>query len=541
MSDDLSIDFKHIADAAPTLIWVSGSDKAGIWFNRTWLDFTGTALEDELGDRWLGHIHADDIPAIRECADAFEEQRPFRTEFRMRRHDGAYRWMIDVGVPRFSDDGTFLGFVGSMTDIEERKQAEEQLQLLNETLETKVAERTRELATALEEVREEAQERIAAEQAFRQAQKIQALGQLTGGIAHDFNNLLTPILGGLELVLRMSKEEGLKPLVETALHSAQRGAALTKQLLSFSRMQKLDIRPVLPIPLLENMRDMLSRTLGPMIQINYDLGECGQPVSADPTQLELAILNLAINARDAMTGGGELRIATAPCTLKDDPELAPGDYVRIAVTDTGGGMTAEVASRAFEPFFTTKQLGEGTGLGLSLVHGLTKQCGGTTRIESSCDRGTTVSMLFPVATATTMPAPQPGGEQVSSERVAGATVLVVDDDQDVRTFVATTLRKFGHDVLSAPDARNAIEIIKRKKPDLLITDYAMPGMTGADLAQIARSLNADQKIVYISGYADTDALQQAAEDAPILRKPFRVGELFHVVEQSLNGSPRSGG
>jgi CheY-like chemotaxis protein len=305
-------------------------------------------------------------------------------------------------------------------------------------------------------------------------------------------------------------------------------------------MQKLDIRPVMPDQLLERMSDMLSRTLGPMIDIGFSLGDSTHPVSADPMQLELAILNLAINARDAMPGGGKLKIWTADYTISNDPELAPGQYVQISVTDTGAGMTPEVAARAFEPFYTTKQLGAGTGLGLSLVYGLTKQCGGTTRIESASDGGATVTMIFPIAKADGAPEPKAREYAETQERVSSATVLVVDDDQDVRDFVATTLRKFGHEVLSAADGRNAIEMMKKQKPDLLITDYAMPGMTGADLAQAARALNADQKIVYISGYADSDALHEAARDALILKKPFRVGELFHAVEQSLNGSPRSG-
>lgn len=534
--DDLNLDFRDIADSAPGLIWVSDRQKQGIWFNRTWLEFTGAALEEELGEGWLSRICPDDLDAIRECADAFEQQRPFRTEFRLRRHDGAYRWMIDTGVPRFTADGTFNGFVGSLVDIEKRKRAEGALQRLNETLESRVAERTRELATALEEVRAEAQERMAVEQAFRQAQKIQSLGQLTGGIAHDFNNLLTPILGGLEMVLRMSKEPTLRPILETAMRSAQRGADLTKQLLSFSRMQKLDIRPVMPDPLLAEMQDMLSRTLGPLIDISFHLGDSTHPVAADPTQLELAILNLAINARDSMPGGGRLEISTAGCTITNDPELPAGDYVQIIVADTGSGMTPEVAAKAFEPFFTTKQLGTGTGLGLSLVHGLTKQCGGTTRIQSRCDAGTTVTMFLPISHARQASDHRAGDPTFEEERSSAATILVVDDDQDVRDFVATTLRKFGHQVLSAPDAANALTIMQKQKPDLLITDFAMPGMTGADLALAARKLNGDQKIIYISGYADTAALHQAACDAVVLKKPFRVGELFFAVEQSLNGA-----
>jgi CheY-like chemotaxis protein len=305
-------------------------------------------------------------------------------------------------------------------------------------------------------------------------------------------------------------------------------------------MQKLDIRPVMPDLLLANMQDMLSRTLGPMVDISFQFGDTSDPVAADPTQLELAILNLAINARDAMPGGGRLKISTADCTITNDPELAPGNYIQIIVADTGSGMTPEVADKAFEPFFTTKQLGAGTGLGLSLVHGLSKQCGGTTRIKSRCDSGTTVTMFLPVCHAKQPSDHLSGQPTVEQEPSSAATILVVDDDQDVRDFVATTLRKFGHQVLSAPDAPNALKIMKKQKPDLLITDFAMPGMTGADLASAARELNADQKIIYISGYADTAALQEAACDAALLRKPFRVGELFFAVEQSLNSGPQVG-
>lgn len=531
---DPVFDFRDIADSAPALIWVSNKDKAGVWFNRTWLEFTGGALEEELGDGWLSRICPEDMDAIQECVSAFAEKRPFRTEFRLRRADGTYRWMIDTGVPRFRPDGTFIGFVGSMVEIEDKKQGEEQLRVLNETLEAKVAERTRHLSEALERVRVEAEERAALEEALRQARKIQALGQLTGGIAHDFNNLLTPIIGGLDLVRRLVDDPAVTPILETAIRSARRGADLTKQLLTFSRMQKLDVRPVDVDEVLGRSEALLSRTLGPQISIEAERG-AGVRVLADPTQLELALLNLAINARDAMPNGGTLRISAEQVEARSDPELLPGAYVRLEVTDTGIGMDAEVQRRAFEPFFTTKETGAGTGLGLSSVYGFARQCGGTARLRSAPGEGTTVYLFLPLTDEDR--AGDWDGELDGSGYGNGgsAKILVVDDDDEVRQFVASCLGHLGHQVLATADARGAIEMIAEQKPDLIITDYAMPGMTGAELARAAREHNPRQKIIFISGFADGEALSATAGDAILVTKPFGMGDLYKAIEKTLQG------
>jgi signal transduction histidine kinase len=304
--------------------------------------------------------------------------------------------MIDTGKPRFGRDGAFNGFVGSMVEIEDQKAAENKLRSLNDRLEEQVVLRTQELEASLDKARTDAREKRALEEAVLHSQKIQTLGQLTGGIAHDFNNLLTPILGGLQLVLAMLKEPTLRPLLEGAVASAHRGAELTKRLLTFSRMHKLEIRPVQPRLMLLGMNDLLQRTLGPLVQVELEIEEGEVLVAADQTQLEMAVLNLAINARDAMPDGGTVKIKTIRSILNDDKELAPGEYVQIRVTDHGKGMTPEVAAKAFDPFFTTKQPGAGTGLGLSMVYALAKQCGGTVKLETAIERGTTVRLFLPV-------------------------------------------------------------------------------------------------------------------------------------------------
>lgn len=532
IASDLPFDFAEIAGSAPALIWVSNERKEGVWFNKTWLDYTGAKLEEELGDGWLKRICADDLDAIEECADAFAARRPFRTEFRLRRADGTYRWMIDTGEPRLGPDGSFKGFVGSLVEIEDRKLAEHQLRLLNDRLEEQVALRTRELEEALQKARKDAEEKLALEQAFLQSQKIQTLGQLTGGIAHDFNNLLTPVLGGLQLVLAMSKEPSLTPLLEGAIASAQRGAELTKRLLTFSRLHKLDIKPVQLREMLLGMQDLLNRTLGPLIQVRLEAADDDVNVSADRTQLEMAVLNLAINARDAMPEGGTVRITTIRDKVVTDRELPPGEYVQVCVSDHGRGMTPEVAAQAFDPFFTTKQLGAGTGLGLSMVYALAQQCGGAVRLETELGHGTTVRLFLPVSPNSLSPVLDQAHEAVTGH-TRQATVLVVDDDLEVRDYVAFALKSVGHRVLTASGGQEALSVLEKQTPDLLITDYAMPEMTGAELASCARARNPLQRIIYISGLADLPALERGASDAPLLKKPFAPHELFATVQQSL--------
>jgi signal transduction histidine kinase/CheY-like chemotaxis protein len=391
-----------------------------------------------------------------------------------------------------------------------------------------------ELSRANAKLRAEIAERAKAEAALAQAQKMQALGQLTGGIAHDFNNLLTAVVGGLDLILRRSKDDKVRRLAENSIQAAERGTKLTGQLLAFSRTQKLELKPVAVAPLIGGMADLFRRTLGPAWDVRFALDEAAVPVMADPTQLELAILNLGINARDAMPGGGLITIATTPCSIADDQELADGDYLRISVTDTGTGMSPEVIGRCFDPFFTTKGVGRGTGLGLSMVYGLAKQSGGIARIESELGRGTTVSIILPRATMTTASVAQaPAAASALPAFQRSGSVLVVDDDDDVRAFVVGALEAAGHAVWQARGGEEALTLLDQRWPDVLVTDFAMPGMNGAELAGIVRDRRSHVPIIVISGFADTEALEKADSKAKVLRKPFRADELLAAVDGAL--------
>jgi PAS domain S-box-containing protein len=375
----------------------------------------------------------------------------------------------------------------------------------------------------------------AAQEQLRQSQKMEALGQLTGGIAHDFNNLLTVVVGGLDIIAKRADDERIKRYAENALSAADRGARLTGQLLAFSRVQRLEVRPTPVAPLIQTMRPLLRNVLGPGITKEFDLDTAAMPVMADPTQLEVAVLNLAINARDAMPNGGILRFVSTLVEVDNDPELDPGLYIELCISDTGVGMPREVAERAFEPFFTTKDIGKGTGLGLSMVYGMARQSGGTARIESVPGQGTSVKLYFRQALvdgageSTSAPAEAPEAEQ---ERRAGS-VLVIDDDPDVRGFVVATLQEQGYRVSEAVDGEHGLEAIARGAPDLVVLDFIMPGLSGAEVASRILADNPRQPILFVSGYSETEAVKRVAPDSPVLAKPFRADALAKAVRGAL--------
>jgi signal transduction histidine kinase len=399
-----------------------------------------------------------------------------------------------------------------------------------------LSQRVRERDDALDRLRREIAERERAEAALVQAQKMDAVGQLTGGIAHDFNNLLTVVMGGLDIVRRSTQEPRTRRLVDSALEAAERGVRLTGKLLTFSRSQKLNLRPTLVAPQIRGMRELLGQTLGPAIDIQFDLGAADMPVMADPTQLELAVLNMAINARDAMPDGGTLRIATAPRRLQDHPDLPDGEYLELKVTDTGTGMTPDIAARAFEPFFTTKPVGQGTGLGLSMVYGVARQSGGTASIESVPGAGTSVSVFLPRTAEVVAPVEaRPRAAEAPSQALR---ILVVDDEQAVREVLAETLEEFGHAVVRAATGEEGLRQFAPGRFDLVVVDYAMPGMNGAEFAGAVRAASPEQKLLFATGYADTAAIEAAAGDAPVLRKPFRPADVAEAVACALG---RAGG
>ncbi len=373
-----------------------------------------------------------------------------------------------------------------------------------------------------------------AEDHLRQAQKMDALGQLTGGIAHDFNNLLQGVTGSLDLIRRQPADEAkVRRLAEAGLRAAERGSKLTSQLLAFSRAQELELQPVVISDLVVNMSDLFDRTLGPNIRVRLDLDPRHLAARCDPTQLEMAVLNLAINARDAMGGNGELTIGVRRVSVTGNPALVDGDYMEVSVRDTGSGMPPEIAERAFDPFFTTKGAGKGTGLGLSQVYGSAKHAGGGARIESRLGEGTTVRIFLPQ----TADLPTCGIEStlpLTLPSTGASTILVVDDDADVRAFLIASLRSLGFRTVEADDGHSGLAALDRWRPDAMILDFAMPGMTGAQVAAAARSRRPDFPIIFTSGYSDTAAISEIpGRPTPLLRKPFKVEDLEGVLVRAL--------
>jgi len=419
------------------------------------------------------------------------------------------------------------------TRLIELKAAERRLTALNATLEQRIDERTKALSAANDRLTKEIAERERAQAALVQSQKMEAVGQLTGGIAHDFNNLLAAVMGVLELIRRKAADPvRVQKLADAGLESIQRGAKLTGQLLAFSRAQRLQMQPLQVSDLIRQMESLLSSTVGPIIQLQLDLSADHVRVLSDRTQLEMAVLNLAINARDAMPEGGVLTISTRSCILEEDAELRAGPYVELSVTDTGRGMPPDVLARALDPFFTTKELGKGTGLGLSQTYALTRQAGGSVRIFSQPGQGTAVHLYLP---ETAEPAQLLDVAAVLDHRAKGSgQVLVVDDDTAVRDVLCETLRMLGYAVAEAQDGNEALAALREMSFDLAIVDFAMPGMNGAEFASAALRLNSKQRLLFVSGYSDTAAIESAVGgDVRLLRKPFTIDELQTVVAATL--------
>ncbi len=391
-------------------------------------------------------------------------------------------------------------------------------------LQQRVEERTAQLQHAHDELLAHIAERARSEEQIRQLQKLESIGQLTGGVAHDFNNLLTAVLGNLELLRkRLPPNPATDRLLDGATQAAQRGAALTQRLLAFARRQALQPKPTDLAELVRSMGDLLRRSLGPTIAIEFDLPAGLPPAVADQNQVELALLNLAVNARDAMPDGGNLAIALAVEQVRAGDDLMPGEYVRLCVSDSGCGMDAETLSRAIEPFFSTKEVGKGTGLGLSMIHGLALQLKGALRLYSDPGRGTRAELWLPVADGKAAPAA--ADTEVGTQRAKRRlTLLFVDDDFLISLSTAALLEDLGHDVIKASSGAAALEVLESGKPvDLMITDYAMPGMTGLQLAEAARRLRPGLPILLATGYADLPA--RGKVELPRLSKPYRQKQL----------------
>ncbi|MDB6141853.1 MAG: sensory box histidine kinase/response regulator [Pseudomonas sp.] len=481
-------------------------------------------------DDWLNSVLVDDQPrmhsALRHSLDTGDD---YIIEYRNVWPDASLHW-VDVRARAIrGKDGTVVSLMGVTSDITERKQGEDQLHRLNETLEQQVEERTSQLRHN--------------EEALRQSQKMEAVGQLTGGIAHDFNNMLTGIIGALELLRRRlsrGRTEDLDSLIDLGVTSANRAAALTHRLLAFSRRQSLDSKPVQMNQLVQSMGELIHRSLSESIRLDMQFEEQLWTAEADPNQLESALLNLVINARDAMPEGGLLTVSTYNQRLdksftKTQEGLLPGDYVVLSVNDSGCGMPQSVISRAFDPFFTTKPIGQGTGLGLSMIYGFSKQSRGHVSIQSEVGSGTTVRLYLPRFRG------KQDDEDYSFQSNAtyakeGETVLIVEDDPAVRVLVSEVLSELGYAFVEAGDADGALPILESsQRIDLMISDVGLPGMNGRQLAEIGRQLRPGLKVLFITGYAEHAAVRAGFLDTgmQMITKPFALDHLTAKVREMI--------
>jgi signal transduction histidine kinase/ActR/RegA family two-component response regulator len=431
--------------------------------------------------------------------------------------------------------GQLVGGVRELDQVgEELRNAAAILARNREELESTVVERTRELAAANQRLRAEIDAREQAQSALLQAQKMEAMGQLTGGVAHDFNNLLTAVSGSLALLEpRISDEKSLR-LLHTAQRGASQGAKLTESLLAFARQQRLNPIPADLNSIIVEMTEMLRRSIGPTVEIRHHLASDLWAVLIDTGQIETALLNVALNARDAMPGGGMVLIETGNIRAASEElpeEVAGQDCVLVSVRDTGTGMSLEVLERAFEPFFTTKEVGKGTGLGLSMVFGVVRQSGGTVRIRSRLREGTMVQIYLPRAIET---AASGAGRARPARAAAGAHILVVDDDPDVRWIIAQDLQEIGYAVTEADSGRAALAILERDTPcDLMVADLVMPGLSGLDTLRLARRSRPDLKVLFASGYADLSRFGGNLGNHALLKKPFKLETLAEAVQTAL--------
>ena len=492
-----------------------------------------TANESLSYEDLIGSIHADDRVRVQEAMRATVQTGiDCAMECRTVWADGSIHWAeLRARVAEPVSRGN-QRLIGVSSDITDRKNAEETLTHLNVTLEQRVTERTAELKGAHAVVLREIEQRQRVEEQLRQAQKMETLGQLTGGVAHDFNNLLTAVLSNLDLLRKHAPDDPRTArLISGAMQGAQRGAVLTQRLLAFARHQDLKIEPASLVNLIRDMTELIERSIGAEIELCIDL-PMGLPLAfVDANQIENAVLNLVINARDAMPDGGVLSIKVDQKDVAAGRELAKGSYLRLAVSDTGHGMDAQTLLKATEPFFSTKGPGKGTGLGLSMVHGLAAQLNGALRLTSELGRGTTAELWLPV---TTLAAEERKAELpvAVGEATAKIAILVVDDDALIAMSTVDMLEDLGHEVIEAHSGGRALEILQNGRAvDLIITDYSMPEMNGAQLAKAARAMRPDVPILLATGYAELPS--GFGVDLPRISKPYQQEQLAAKINKVL--------
>jgi len=495
--------FRLLADSAPVMIWMTDEKGGCTYLNKLWLEFTGRTLEEGLAFGWSEDIHPDDRKTkMEEALRLFMARQPIRSEFRLRRHDGQYRYVLDNGVPVFTEDGNLLGYIGSCVDVTEQKAMQERL---------------------------------------FESQKLESLGRLAGGVAHDFNNLLTAITGYTELAqMEVSSESEVAKFLTNVQTAAQRAAALTSQLLMYARRQMVEFAPLNLNKVILGMDPLLRRTIGEPYELVLALDERLWNVSANAAQMEQVLMNLVVNARDAMPNGGRILVETANVTLDADyaefhPGVTPGEFAMFAVSDNGPGITKEMQARIFEPFFTTKEMGKGTGLGLATCYGIVKQSSGNIWIYSELGQGTSFKVYLPRFLATPIIEEVLAPEHLPS---GTETILLVDDEPMVRDIAARVLRSQGYRVLEASNAAEALHVQDKWEGaiDLLLTDVVMPLMGGKELSQRLQQLCPGIKVLYMSGYTHNVILHQGIlkPDVALITKPFTSSGLVKRVREVLN-------
>ncbi|WP_395593794.1 PAS domain S-box protein [Pseudomonas sp. B26140] len=494
---------------------------------------TGLSLEQVVTT-----VHPDDRDGlIRAINEAIARGGAYSHQYRVRDADGKYNWLEANGRVECADDGKALRFPGVLIDVEERRSVEAErdranaaLRALNDTLEQRVIARTADL--------------MQAEEKLRQSQKMEAVGQLTGGLAHDFNNLLAGISAALELMQKRIAQDRFKDVdkyLATAQGATKRAAALTHRLLAFSRRQTLDPRPTDVNTLIVGMTELIQRTVGPSIRLKTLVAPDLWPALVDASQLENALLNLCINARDAMPDGGSITVETANRAVAVESvrtlDIPEGEYLCLCVTDTGTGMSTEVIAKAFDPFFTTKPLGQGTGLGLSMIYGFTKQSGGHVRVHSQVGQGTTMCIYLPRYRGEAKQNHDATRSTTTPLVKAGETILIVDDEPTVRILLKDVLSELGYTVLDATDSIEGLETLRSNAQiDLLITDVGLPGgMNGRQMADAGREIRPKLKTLFITGYAENAVIgsAQLGPGMQVLTKPFAVDTLVSRVSDLL--------
>jgi PAS domain S-box-containing protein len=528
--------FRVFAETVPNHIWSARPDGVIEWCNARLHLYSGHDRQSGAWPAlWRDLVHPEEIEAVeRRWARALRTGSVYENETRLRRRDGRYHWFLVRAEPVRTEAGIILRWVGTDTDIDDRRNQAAELAALNATLEEQVVARTARL--------------METEAALRQSQKMEAVGQLTGGLAHDFNNLLTGITGSLEMLgvrLKQARFADVERYSAAAQGAAKRAAALTHRLLAFSRRQTLDPKPTDVNRLVAGMEDMVRRTVGPSVAVEFVAAGGLWSTLVDPNQLENALLNLCINARDAMPEGGRLTVETANRWLDErtarDRDLEPGQYISLCVSDTGTGMTPEVIAKAFDPFFTTKPLGLGTGLGLSMIYGFARQSGGQVRIYSEPGEGATICIYLPRHLG---PAEEADGDQASvpaPRADAGETVLVVDDEPTVRMLVTEVLEDLGYTAIEAADGPAGLRILQSDvRIDLLVSDVGLPGgMNGRQMADAARMARPDLTVLFITGYAENAVVGNGHLDVGmhVMTKPFALDALAARIKALIQSRP----